>query len=361
MHHIVVDLGFGDSGKGAITDRLAADNPDCVVIRYTGGSQAGHNVVIGDQSHVHSSFASGSLAGRRSHMSAYCPLSPGALVVEAEVLASKTGKPTIDHCSVDPLCPLITPYDKLWNQHKAKARGVQDTVGMGVGAAMYRQEHSPHKVYVSDLLHQDLYIQKLHQVKAWYKTLGWDANMPPVMSLNFESHFKILEHVKLVTTDDILGEDVEFIFEGAQGVLLDRDHGFFPYVTYGHTTMRNAVELLSRIGYPPAGVQYVSRAYQTRHGAGPMGDGKPLDLPDATNKDGEWMGPFRTAEIDFKLLRYAYAVNRSYAGPYSAFEYNVTCADRINGFKIQPFKNLFPNSMVRAWFGPERDANVVEY
>jgi adenylosuccinate synthase len=226
---------------------------------------------------------------------------------------------------------------------------------------MYRQENSPHKVYAVDLLHPDIYLNKLQQVKEWYKSLGWDAMMPSVHSLNLDEHYKMFDHVQLITTDGILREGSDIIFEGAQGVLLDRDHGFFPNVTYGHTTVRNAVELLSRVGYPPAGIQYVTRAYHTRHGAGPMGNGKPLNLPDTTNRDGEWQGPFRTAEMDFDLLFHAYMVNYTYTGPYDKFEVNVTCADRVDEFMIEPFKEVFQEHMIRAWFGAEREAKAIEY
>lgn len=358
-HHIVVDLGFGDSGKGAITDRLAADHPGCVVIRYTGGSQAGHNVVLKEKSHIHSSFASGALGGARSHISEYCPLSPGALVVEAEVLEKKLGYPTRHIASIDPLCPLITPYDKLWNQHKSKGRGTKDTVGMGIGAAMFRHETSPHKVFALDLLYPEIYVHKLRQVKEWYRSLGWDSRMPRVDQINLEEHYKVLDHVQLVPTNHILSEDVVFIFEGAQGVLLDRDHGFFPFVTYGDTTARNAVELLSRIDYPPAGIQYVTRSYHTRHGDGPMGKGKPLDIPDLTNREGEWQGKFRTAEMDFELLQYAFMVAQCQNGPYDKFELNITCMDKME-VAFGKFQDVAQGRRIRAWYGPERTAKCIE-
>ncbi len=86
---IVIGLGFGDEGKGITTDFLAKQNPESIVIRFSGGQQAAHTVMIGDQKHVHSSFASGALRGLPSYYSEHCTIHPLFLYNEREELKEK--------------------------------------------------------------------------------------------------------------------------------------------------------------------------------------------------------------------------------------------------------------------------------
>lgn len=373
MNHVVVDLGFGDSGKGAITDRLAAQDPDnTIVVRYTGGSQAGHNVVIGERSHIHSSFASGTLGGVRSHMSAFCPINPHNLINEAEVLQAKVDFPLIERCSVSPLCPLITVYDQVWNQITAQRSGCKNTVGVGVGAAMHRHENSPVRMFVSDLLSMGIYRQKIEQVRQYY--------MAKARELRFWKELDELREIKLSLLDEAYDmlkwvsikpdafamNNPHVVLEGAQGVMLDRDHGFFPDVTYGHTTARNAMALLELIPNPnnrKAIIHEITRCYQTRHGAGPMGNGARLDLKDATNSEDGFQGEFRSAELDLDMLGYAHTVNTCYLD----FRYTeqivlqVTCLDRRPGFDVSKLIGLIGQKSTKAWYGADRAARCAVF
>lgn len=380
MIHIVVDLGFGDSGKGAITDRLAAGDPhNTVVIRYTGGSQAGHNVVIGDQSHVHSSFASGALRGVQGHMSHYCPINPQILINEAILLEAKTNRHLIDYCSVDPLCPMVTIFDQEWNKFHANKLRQRNTVGIGIGAAMDRHEKTPHRIFIADILHPMLLRNKLEAIRDYYIAKAMAVNTPElcgqdlalIMSrVELEAYMAqikvMLSYVSLAPTMDIIwaygGGNKNLILEGAQGIMLDRDHGVFPYVTYGYTTPRNAVELLGpvqeAIASQPVTVHHVTRCYQTRHGDGPISPGEDLGLKDPTNLETGFQGQFRTRPLDFDLIGYALSVSASYtaAMPTVIDTLHVTCMDRIEGFDLSRFDNVFEKSLQRfAWWGA--DAN----
>jgi len=348
--HIVTDLGFGDSGKGVVTDRLcnslAGAGPfKVLVVRYTGGSQAGHTVdlnLAGESDplkrHIHSSFAAGTLGGFQSHMSQFCPIYPQNLVREAQVLEPKIQWPLIQNCSVDPLAPMITKYDVAWNRATAKRK---DTVGVGIGATMERMQKSEYRTYMADLLSGSLLLHKLERVREYYldisQKLGRDVYhrfLDHVYEETIDPR-DALEYVKLAPTNTVILSHDNVIFEGAQGVMLDQDHGFIPDVTWGHTTSRNAVDLIRANGeFDEVTMHYVTRSYQTRHGDGPMTSRMPVVVPpDPTNVTNPYQGEFRTAELDIDLLRYALAVDKSYTSSLPCRIQNerlhVTCCDHI--------------------------------
>ena len=378
--HIVTDLGFGDSGKGATVDRLAAASAkyysNVVVIRHTGGSQAGHTVDLrGGKRHIHASFASGALGGFPSHMSSYCPIYPQNLIREAEVLQKFHKQPLESLCSVDPLTPMITVYDVAWNRAQRSIHGITDTCGIGVGATMERLRDGWCPTFIQDLTHPEVLKAKLKAVCEYYhlkiKCQGWsdfeyqfdraleDEKMDPTNALL---------HVDLIPTGSIVKCADVVIFEGAQGVMLDQDHGILPYTTWGHTTCRNAVEMINQYGFDGPGhvhVHAVTRAYQTRHGHGPMTSEEPIEVPaDPTNITNPYQGEFRTGTLDFDLLRYARDVERAHQGRLEKWlgtvTTHVTCCDHLSPEELTRVTKLFTEprewGTVKLWSGPHRDS-----
>src|SRR5882672_8512401 len=134
--HIILGLGWGDEGKGFMTDYLCNEFANSVVVRFSGGPQAGHNVVIGDKSHVHASFGSGTLRGKVSMFSEHTTFYPPNMAREYDILRN--------HCSptlyIHPLAKLTTPYDVAFGRVRELALG-HGSCGIGVGATMYRNEH----------------------------------------------------------------------------------------------------------------------------------------------------------------------------------------------------------------------------
>lgn len=344
---IVVGLGFGDEGKGLTVDWLCREEPG-LVIRFNGGCQAGHTVAItGGTRHVCSSFGAGTLRGLPTYWTAYSPVSPQPLRRELEALRAAGCTPTL---LLDPLCPVITPYDVWNNRILEKERGARrhGSCGMGFGAALAREETTPHRFYAMDLFTPFVARQRLRAIASYYRgqesagsiaDAAWEADLEAdfleeleqLRSLRAEG---ILELVPAPALLDRLPNCPHLIFEGAQGILLDREHGFFPHVTRSHTTARNAIEWLQRYGRGEiGGVEeiLVSRAYHTRHGAGPLpGEAIPLDLRgtgEETNTDNPWQGPFRVAPLDEGLIRYAVQVDGTLSG-LTRRRLMITCLDQ---------------------------------
>lgn len=385
--HIITDLGFGDSGKGAIADRIAAeaiDKPGVVVIRSAGGSQAGHTVDLNiedgrsdpQRRHIHSSFAAGTLGNFRGHMSHYCPIYPQNLVREGEQLEVKCDSPLTASSSVDPLAPWITVYDVAWNRinHRGNA-----TVGVGIGATMERMLTSEYKTFMGDLLHTRVYSHKLRGVHSYYmqklKATFLDPNDYKLKEELFLENVAresllatdALDFVRLIPTYSVIKAYNTVIFEGAQGVMLDQDHGFMPYVTWGHTTSRNAVEMINAVGAAHTTVHHLTRAYQTRHGDGPTTFEEELRVPvDQTNVWNHFQGKMRTGTLDPKLIAYAQAIDMSYvaklAGRYDV-RLHMTCCDHLEpqdlaGVVKAVLRQLDHQNSIECWYGGKRDAKV---
>lgn len=103
---IIIGLGFGDEGKGITTDFLAQQNPESVVIRFSGGQQAAHTVMMDNKKHIHSSFASGALRGLPSYFTEHCTIHPTFLFNEMEELKKKNGNTELH---IHPLAKVTTP------------------------------------------------------------------------------------------------------------------------------------------------------------------------------------------------------------------------------------------------------------
>lgn len=367
---IVVDLTFGDCGKGMLVDNLCASADNPLVVRYTGGAQAGHNVVLPKTdslprvSHIHSTFGSGALRGAPSFFSKHTSFFPPKFVSEREVLRSvgREGAPVV---TVDPLATLVTPYDVAFNRAKNHFDG-GGTCGLGIGAAMYRQEFSPFRLFAVDLRDRMVLANKLGRIGQWYRreilpnhnSLVADLFANTVESY-VEDYDRALDLLDMSPEGFVIGSlhrelelmglgpgPVDLILEGAQGVMLDRDHGIFPDVTFGHTTTRNAWEIIE--GLKPINgrvfsvdVVYGSRCYQTRHGRGPMttveiSDGPLLEaiVKTETNFENPYQGPFRVGEIDYDLLNHAIDICRAYqpAGVSVNEHLAVTCLDHRPNF-----------------------------
>lgn len=378
--HIVTDLSFGDSGKGVITDRLASfcKQDNVVVVRYTGGSQAGHTVDLNEPGgtdpllrHIHSSFASGALGGVPSHMSQYCPIYPQNLVREAAVLQDKTPGLLRSTWTVDPLAPMITVYDVAWNRITQTGT---NTVGIGIGATMERMLHSENRTFMIDIAHRHVLTHKLARVQDYYLSKV-AAECPNKLGdfmavVEREDLFPAdaWDFILLRPTPWVLAKYDNVIFEGAQGIMLDQDHGFIPHVTWGYTTSRNAVEIINAYDRcAEVTTHHVTRAYQTRHGDGPMTTPRthaitPNDLTNVTNL---FQGELRVSELDVNLLTYAAAVDDTYLQQLKChrnpMQLHVTCCDHLEAdallhVKQQLMQQIRLKGPITCWYGPTRRA-----
>ena len=302
---IVADLGFGDSGKGTMTDYLVRSLDAGLVVRFNGGAQAGHTVVDPDgRRHTFSQFGAGSLVpGVRTHLSRFMIVHPGGLLREAEIL----GGDCLSRLTVAPEALVITPFHQAANRIRETRRGAlrHGSCGLGVGETVADSLAFPEdSIRFKDLSAPAALRRKLLRVQSRkWSELGSD----PVL----ESRDVIDDWIGLVGSMGVPMAEDRFretvVFEGAQGVLLDEWRGFHPYTTWSTCTFDNALELLS--DYPGQTVRLgVLRSYHTRHGAGPLPtEDASLVLEEPDNHFGPWQGAFRNGWADAVLGRYALA------------------------------------------------------
>jgi adenylosuccinate synthase len=305
-HITVVDLGFGDAGKGTVVDWLCATRPVRAVIRFNGGAQAGHNVVTEDgRSHTFAQFGSGSLRGVPTLLSSFMVVDPLALTAEADHLSTLDVPSPYSLLAVDRSALVATPYHRLANQARELARGADrhGSCGMGVGETVaYSLDHPDDAVRFGDLSNPVVLRRKLDQLEAFLHSLYPGMAAPPVDDCvaAFTAIASCLTAVEPSYLDSLLSSG-PCVFEGAQGVLLDEWRGFHPYTTWSTTTFANISADCYRLG--------VLRCFTTRHGAGPMvTEDASLGLVDPHNPTGPWQGAFRVGHFDAVAHRYALEV-----------------------------------------------------
>ena len=338
MDYLIVGLGFGDEGKGTITDYLARCHRTAMIIRYNGGPQAAHNVVTPDgRWHCFSQFGSATLLPEvATYLSRYTFIDPLALVNESQILASKGVEHALERLYIDAGCLVVTPYHQLHNRMQEIVRGANrhGSCGLGIGVAMRDSLQprlpsiiladfaDPKKLYrqlkllwlikidlAQQYLAQDPQNANLHQQ---YRAL--QSDWPPEILQQYYCDFWD-SGIHIVTNPlDLppLPADSSIIYEGAQGVLLDMDHGFWPHVTPSHTTASNALAI-HRQCWPQRPLKKIGilRAYATRHGVGPLvteDSSLTGQLRDRHNPCNPWQGPLRSGWFDLLACRYAIAV-----------------------------------------------------
>jgi adenylosuccinate synthase len=329
---IVIGLGYGDEGKGITTDYLCSQAKNPIVIRFSGGQQAGHTVMTNGMKHIHSNFGAGTLRGIPSYFSEHTVFYPATIAREMKVLNDK-GIST--RLVLHPLAKMTTPYDVFDN--RADSNNLKDgSCGLGISKTMKRTE-SPFKLYAIDLLDNNTLLHKLLKIATRYYG---DEKLNIAQTNELTDFMDAVKEIKWEIIDyDFLTEFDELIFEGSQGILLDMDHGIFPHVTHANTTSKNAHEILDKLlNVTKRDIYYVTRCYSTRHGSGPFLDGK-LNLinnEEEINVFNEYQKDFKTNILDYKKLNFALAVDDIYSHGKVGVTKNlmVTCLDQ---FTAEPF------------------------
>lgn len=345
---IVIGLGFGDEGKGITTDFLARQNPQSVVIRFSGGQQAAHTVMIEDRKHVHSSFASGALRGLPSYFTEHCTIHPVFLLNEQKELKEKKGNIELH---IHPLAKVTTPFD-VW-QNRTNTRNLEHgTCGKGIGATMKRHE-SPYKLFAADLIApREMLIEKLKGIAYYY---GF-ADENEIREL-LQDFFNAIDKIEWNIDDyAFLNSFDHLIFEGSQGILLDMDHGIFPNVTYAHTTSKNACEVCRFLKIEDIEIYYVTRSYATRHGNGWMSNEKEIGLKnneEETCTFNEYQKELRLGTLDYDLLNYALKLDAAYSYP-AKKNLVITCLDQTDE-KFDPGKLNTEFDTVYGSFSPRSE------
>ncbi|NIZ39926.1 adenylosuccinate synthase [Entomospira entomophila] len=317
---VVCGMQWGDEGKGKIIDFLAPQSE--VVVRYQGGNNAGHTVVVNGQKYVLHLLPSGVLNPR-----ATCILAPGVLidpkVLLSELQALEERGLSTDHVFISERCHLILPYHIALDTLKENALG-DDKIGTtkrGIGPA-YMDKYERIGIRAVDLLDLTVLEEKIRAnvamknaiITSIYQENPLDAD---AIVQDYQAYARLLAPRIIDSTEFLhtkLESDKKVLFEGAQAIMLDIDHGHYPFVTSSSPTTGAASVgagvgphwLTQRIG--------VFKAYSTRVGSGPF----PSELHDETgdlirkigNEFGSTTGrPRRCGWLDLVVLRYATQIN----------------------------------------------------
>lgn len=318
---VVLGAQWGDEGKGKIVD-LLTDKADAVV-RFQGGHNAGHTLVIDGEKTVLHLIPSGILRKSTAcFIGNGVVLSPEALLEEIESLEAR-GVSVRERLTLSPACPVILPYHVALDQAREVARGdaAIGTTGRGIGPA-YEDKAARRGIRLTDLFKPERLKEKLSRVLEYHNfvlTQFFDSS-PQDLNATYEQALEMGEKLKplcgdvVESLDGVRQRGGAVLFEGAQGSLLDIDHGTYPFVTSSNTTVGG---VCTGSGVGPDAISYVlgvTKAYATRVGAGPF----PTELHD---DDGAMMGergnefgattgrPRRCGWIDIVALRRAVKLN----------------------------------------------------
>ena len=323
MSHNVVILGtqWGDEGKGKIVD-LLTEQADAVV-RFQGGHNAGHTLVIGGQKTVLHLIPSGVLRGGvQCLIGNGVVLSPEALLKEIDTLED-SGVPVQDRLKISAACPLILPYHVALDQAREARRGENKigTTGRGIGPC-YEDKAARRALRLGDLRDPARFGSALEEVLDYHNHVL--AHYYGVDTLEFSAVLdEALAHGErlmpmMADVTSLLHEyrktQARLLFEGAQGSLLDIDHGTYPFVTSSNTTAGGTA---TGSGFGPLFLDYVlgiTKAYTTRVGSGPfpteLFDETGLRLAERGHEFGATTGrPRRCGWFDAVALRTAVNIN----------------------------------------------------
>jgi adenylosuccinate synthase len=323
MSKNVVILGtqWGDEGKGKIVDLLT--DQASVVVRFQGGHNAGHTLVIDGEKTVLHLIPSGVL---RENVTCLIGngvvLSPEALLQEIAELEEKQ-IPVRDRLRISPACPLILPYHVALDQARELKRGEAKigTTGRGIGPA-YEDKVARRGLRLGDLMHEQRFAEKLKTVLEYHnfsltqyygvEAVDYDAVLAEALQMAEQLRPMVADVTSMLHEYRENGDNI--LFEGAQGSLLDIDHGTYPFVTSSNTTAGGTA---TGSGFGPLYLDYVlgiTKAYTTRVGSGPF----PTELFDSVGEHlaakGHEFGattgrPRRCGWFDAVALRNAVRIN----------------------------------------------------
>lgn len=274
---VVLGTQWGDEGKGKIVDLLTEQAK--YVVRYQGGHNAGHTLVIDGVKTVLHLIPSGILRDNvKCIIGNGVVLAPDALMKEISMLKER-GVPVEDRLLISEACPLILPFHCAVDIAREKARGNKaiGTTGRGIGPA-YEDKVSRRGLRVGDLFNAELFAEKLKEVMKYHnfmltdyygaEAVDYQTTLDDALALADYLKSMCVDVTELLDQARKAGDNI--LFEGAQGTLLDIDHGTYPFVTSSNTT---AGGVATGSGFGPCHLDYVlgiMKAYTTRVGAGPF-------------------------------------------------------------------------------------------
>ena len=274
---VVLGTQWGDEGKGKIVDLLSREMD--AVVRFQGGHNAGHTLVIGgDKTVLHLIPAGIMQPGVQCLIGNGVVLSLDALKTEVDRLEMQ-GIDVRSRLTISPSCPVIMPYHVALDRAREEALGIKaiGTTCRGIGPA-YEDKASRRGIRVADLLNAKAFEEKLEQVMGYHNFVLTQRFGKPAIDVQKTLHeiLQLAEEFKDLVGDvsgqlhELRKAGKKILFEGAQGTLLDIDHGTYPFVTSSNTTVGG---VCTGAGVGPDAIDYVlgiTKAYTTRVGGGPF-------------------------------------------------------------------------------------------
>ena len=326
---VVIGANFGDEGKGLMTDYFCNkfdESKDVLNVRFNGGSQAGHTVVTPDGlRHVFNHFGAGSFNKNVvTYLSPDFILNPIIFRKEYEKLITLGINPRI---IIHPMCMVTTPYDMILNQIIEKSRDKRHgSCGLGVYETIIRYNDSSNSLHFCEMmLNMHILADYLKDISDKYvsKRLK-DLNISKIeiedmdllnketILINYIEDLIFMYNNCIIETTEDLSNYENIVFEGAQGLLLDKDNkDYFPNLTPSNTGLKNIIEILNKINKKSDKIEleicYITRSYLTRHGAGKFLTECKKDLInpnmiDLTNHKNDYQGNFRYGFLDIGLF-----------------------------------------------------------
>ena len=334
---VVLGAQWGDEGKGKVTDFFASSAD--FVVRFQGGNNAGHTIVVGDEKLALSLTPSGVLyPDCVPVIGSGCVIDLGFLKEELQMLNDKNVN--TEKLAISPNAHVVMPYHKLLDELIEESLGENKigTTKKGIGPC-YADKIQRRGIRVQDLLNQDLFEKKVKaNVEETNLTLTKIYNQPPLVAeeiINEFNDYKDIVSNHVVDTslliDNAIKDQKSILFEGAQGTLLDIDHGTYPFVTSSNTSSGNAA-IGSGVG--PKNIDRivgVTKAYISRVGSGPFVTEQKNEIGDYLIEKGAEFGVVtgrrrRCGWLDLVSLKYSVRVN-------SLTELFITKLDVLSGLE----------------------------
>jgi adenylosuccinate synthase len=317
---IVLGLGYGNEGKGMVTSYLVSKNPNALVVRFNGGHQTGHTVNINGKSHVFSHLGSGALQEAETYWAKNCVVDLCGIINEMNSMYELGIRPKL---TVHPYCSIITPYDISFSNKP-------ETLKLGTFGISYSPVHRRNEegftLFAQDLMFPEIFKIKLQNIRKYY---GYIDPSPLLESKFKDAVDNISDYISV--KDEFYINPSRFsniVFEGAEGLLMDKRIGIHPDVSRTPATTEAVIDIMRACPQlMPPDIYYVTRTYQTKYGQGIIVD-KPVNLVNTeseTNSFSSIRGEFKKSMLDIDMLKYSLLNNPEYG-----FKRNLvlTCIDQ---------------------------------
>ncbi len=366
---VIIGANLGDEGKGNMTDYFSRLHRPATVVRFNGGAQAGHTVVVnsGGPRHVFHHLGAGTFAGAETHLEKEFIFNPIMLMQELRSFPAN-GSPLI---TVHPMCYVTTPWDMYLNQAVERRRekigevrhgscgvGINETIERSLTFGGWSDDGRLElPLRVDHLLDESKTRYLCSEIVARWVPFRASALQLSVFehtdAVQWAKQPHVMERFIADCRDAMSKVNVSsklpsgpLVYEGAQGLMLDQKAPGFPHLTRSNTGLDNVVESLGVRASDDVEVVYVTRAYLTRHGAGPLNNTfDPLpSMIDATNIRNEWQGSLRYAALNIDTLAariaadFAKVPNKKWRKSVA-----VTCVDQI----VEPIPVIYKGTATR--------------